>query len=106
MNDGGPAFPTHLEDQFIPIPGGGMGRAKDYGWESQPGMTLLDYMAGQALNAYIHDWMRMNDAMKHVVPGPTSAISMDEIAIHSYRLADAMLAERARRYAAAKEATR
>lgn len=49
MNDGGPAFPTNLDDEFIQIPGGGWGRAKEYGFEAQPGMSLRDWFAGQAL---------------------------------------------------------
>lgn len=95
MNDGGSAFPTHLEDQFIPIPGGGMGRAKDYGWEGQPGMTLLDYMAGKVLEGLYASGEWKGD------PYQFAKFSVEE----AYAVAKLAIEERARRYAAAKEAT-
>lgn len=79
-SDGGPAFPTHLEDQFIQTPNGGWGRAAEYGWESKPGMSLRDWFAGQALIGLLAHGLA----------------NKEKIAGHAYDYADAMLAERAK----------
>ena len=93
MNDGGPAFPG-LE--YTP----GQGNAKFDGvlpngetaWSIHaPGMTLLDYMAGQALAAFCcHTDVNSKK---------------EDVAKLAYGMGEEMLAERARRYAAAKGAT-
>ena len=53
IDDGGSAFPTHLEDQFIDSPHGGKERASAYGWESKPGMSLRAYIATAALRGML-----------------------------------------------------
>lgn len=112
MSDGGPAFPG-LE--YTP----GQGNAKFDGvlpngetaWSIHaPGMTLLDYMAGQALAGMLaadgNDprWTG-KDTSPEYQPGGGKWLDPSGVAAQSYDIADAMLAERARRYAAVKEAT-
>ncbi len=76
MNDGGPAFPVVAHDNWITV---------------ERGLSLLDYMAGQALAAFCcHTDV---NAKK------------EDVAKWAYGMGEEMLAERARRYAAAKEAT-
>ncbi len=129
MNDGGQAFPGleytlgHGGVKFDGILPNG-----EAAWSSRaPGMTLLDYMAGQAPEPGISELAgalgvpestpkepyQISDEMKR--SGVKCARELyDElpwleklamVARYKYAHADAMLAERARRYAAAKEAT-
>ena len=74
---GGAAFPT----QDI---NGANGEVVQFG---SPGMTLLDYFAGQALAG-----MCVNDGDSNF-----DGWNADGIARHAYRIAAAMLTERARR---------
>lgn len=72
-NDGGPAFP-HTES-------GALGA-----YTAQPGMSLRDWLAGQALAGYFA-----------ATPLHCFALSQMEIVAHySYDMADAMLAARAK----------
>jgi hypothetical protein len=71
-NDGGPAFP--------------LAGSNDYSYEPNDGMTLRDWLAGQAL-AHIPALLAANDRNK----------SVEQIASWSYQVADAMLAARARK---------
>jgi small ligand-binding sensory domain FIST len=50
-------------------------------WEHDPGMTLRDYFAGQALAGFVAD-------------GETNGVSDQSLAKQSYSLADAMLSAR------------
>lgn len=77
IDDGGPAFPATVQ-----------------GWndrlsQSQNGMSLRDWFAGQAVAGI----MAMVAANAHDLPEPKGAVGA---AMEAYRLADAMLAERAR----------
>ena len=72
-NDGGPAFARTSSNEY-----------GDGGCYEQRGMTLRDYFAGQALNAYLGQ----DEAREYGLP---------EIASDCYRATDAMLAERDRR---------
>lgn len=78
MNTGGPAFPqpNHLIDTD-------RGREEARGWMADSGMTLLDWMAGQALAGYVAN---------NGVSGFLHHHARD-----CYELASAMLAEKARR---------
>lgn len=67
-NDGGPAFP-YPGDQFK---------------NAEFGMTLRDYFAAAALQAIVYDWCRSDPA------------HYPACAVNAYKLADAMLAERAK----------
>ena len=78
IDDGGPAFPVHLDD------------FRDAVGHPLPGMSLRDWFAGMALtNAFTHE-----DALT------------DKVAGWAYELADAMLAERAKREPDCNEATK
>jgi hypothetical protein len=81
--DGGPAFPT-LGDEFIQTPGGGMSPKSAYGFEGNPGMTLRDWFAGQALAG------QLGGVCANYWPGE------ETLAKGAYEIADAMLAERAK----------
>jgi len=70
-NDGGPAFPFKDED--------GQG-----GFHQNPGMTLRDWFAGQAVNGILLDPQHGDQAQGN--PG--------QAAIWAYSVADAMLAAR------------
>jgi hypothetical protein len=60
-------------------------------WENNPGMSLLDYFAGQA----------MQGKLAACTDTTYPAYDAGELAKDSYAYADAMLAERARRAALA-----
>lgn len=68
-NYGGPAFPSFAREA-----------------DGDPGMWLRDWFAGQALAGYLT--LYAGEAMP--IPDP------EEVAVNSYRYADAMLAERAK----------
>lgn len=78
-NTGGPAYPqpNHLIDTD-------RGREEARGWMADSGMTLLDWMAGQALVAIPHI-------------GCGSDLEPKQIAHDAYNIASAMLTEKARR---------
>lgn len=89
INDGGPAFPIAGEQwdqdgmEYRPI--------------IEPGMSLRDWFAGQALpcidpaNVKDYELRRLFGEMKNNVTGPEIAAAM------AYEVADAMLARRSRR---------
>lgn len=84
INDGGPAF-AQVEvvgDPEFP----GLNRAQLVG-----GMTLRDWFAGQALAGWLASFV---DTVAHPGSKPEYA---EEVARVSYNMADAMLAERAKR---------
>lgn len=74
MNDGGPAFPCTDEASY-----------------EQPnrGMTLRDYFAAQAMNAFLRDVQ----FAAQPIDRDTQRI-LDSAAQHSYAMADAMLKAR------------
>ncbi len=71
FDDGGPAFPTKRE-ALDP---------RATGWHMEDGMTLRDWLAGQALTSMNYDWF-------------DSSNRNQEMAQESYNIADAMLAAR------------
>jgi len=71
-NDGGPAFPMTGEGCHNPL-------------YSQPGMTLRDYLAGQALAGLCVPGLK---------DGPITDWEFEEIAPVAWKAADAMLAAR------------
>lgn len=72
---GGPAFPTIVKDITIePDP--------RFGWGTITGMTMRDYFAAATISSYLAD--------------PPADASYDDIAEKTYRMADAMLRERAK----------
>lgn len=72
---GGPAFPEL----------GNVGCNSD--WQSESGMTLRDYFAAKALSGWLASYP---ESCTH----PIVAGNADEVAKHSYMLADAMLRAR------------
>ena len=64
INNGGPAFPADTSQLLL----------------SERGMTLRDYLAAKAMQAYIG---------RH-----TLDVDMDDVALDSYQVADAMLRAR------------
>jgi len=69
MNNGGPAFPDHIDTAHFEI-------------EDFPGMSLRDWFAGQALSGLIG---------KYNLKAPGD---QDTVSKMAYELADAMLTER------------
>lgn len=78
-NTGGSAFPKPQVD----------GPNDRFEW-AEPGMTLRDWFAGQALNAVIGNSQLLDD----ISDLNRDKAMTDTIAHHAYVLADAMLAER------------
>lgn len=72
--DGGPAFPFAVDAKQL----------------AHPGMTLRDHFAGQALTAAYHELARQ------VGEGDLAEFGWPDVAAAAYRIADAMLAERAK----------
>ncbi len=73
VDDGGPAFPNVcMNDPCHP--------------SSEPGMTLRDWFAGQALVSVAQEYLHRN--------GFHGETLYPNLAIHAYRVADAMLAAR------------
>ena len=108
MNTGGPAFPQHGWSKDLEV----LRRMKDQG-----GMTLLDWMAGQALAAFVTAYSK--DMHKQAIedgvdPSDSTylpeffdeACLWDSVPKAAYALAEAMLAEKARREADHSEDTR
>ena len=87
-NTGGPAFPQHGWSKDPEV----LRRMKDQG-----GMTLLDWMAGQALAAVVADSLAFN--LRMIEAGEHPAIKESDVAKQAYVYAAAMLAEKARREA-------
>lgn len=85
-HDGGPAFPEPER-----IAGDGRPLTEDHGYR-QPGMSLRDYFAGQALTGLM--LAPLSDTLERVLP--IDEWVMEDFAVEAYRLADAMLAERAK----------
>lgn len=76
-----------------PIATGGLAfpfNAGEHGIEPSPGMTLRDWLAGQAMPAII----AAISAGQHTSAHPGSAVQ--QIAADSYEVADAMIAQRDR----------
>ena len=71
--DGGPAFPAPMSDQTT---------GNQSGAPFQPGMTLRDWFAGQAMAIYAKRWKDVSAAYRH------------NVAARCYAVADAMLAAR------------
>lgn len=92
-DDGGAAFPgfSHTE-------GHGPMRQGPNGWETfQPGITIRDYFAAQAMQAWVSKSAFSDDAekmLKKVGIKPAQAEAF--LAMLSYSMADAMLTERAK----------
>jgi len=85
-NDGGPAFPQHLAvDPHNP--------QAPFKAPAEPGMTLLDWFAGQALGAIIAEYHTdlRSDGESVELTNSDHAI---EIAHEAYAMAEAMLAAR------------
>lgn len=74
-NNGGPAFPNELQ------------RNMTSGYLMKGGMTLRDYFAAKAMQGIIHNEADIDFSGKTVESAVASL---------SYRIADAMLAERAK----------
>jgi hypothetical protein len=79
QNDGGPAFPT-LGDEFMQTPNGSWCPKSDYGFHGDPGMSLRDWFAGQALAGMANE-----------------DVTDETVANWAYLRAEAMLRERERR---------
>ena len=79
IDDGGPAF--------------GHGNYEQGG---DPGMTLRDYFAGQALPQSVEDYTRSDHRKNPLLPhaAPPIGTREDIIARQAYRYADAMIAAR------------
>ena len=84
-----PAFPVLTYSD-----GSGVQTGSDSGWEI--GLTKLEYFAGQALVAFMSNqpWVKGLDA--ELALGSETNFK-DALAIHSFRMAEAMLAESERR---------
>jgi hypothetical protein len=81
MNDGGPAYPT-LGDSYMQVADGSWQPKSYYGMQGEPGMSLRDYFAAQALTGLLH-----------IGAEPTASPRV--LAEYAYKFADAMLAHRA-----------
>ncbi len=78
MNDGGPAFPVQTYDTTLE---GQVVRATDYG------MTLRDYFAAKAMQAFICKPGTINNKIN---------VEDYEYAQFAYRLADCMISQRSK----------
>jgi hypothetical protein len=87
-DDGGPAFPQN--NDYIDHPTHGRIHRVHAGDDVQPGMSLRDWFAGQALSGMLAHSTRYK-------PREGAPANWHQaIAEEAYELADAMLAERAR----------
>lgn len=90
INNGGPAFPSlkgfqqnrHVGQEYLA-----------YSANSEGGMSLRDYFAGQALAGILSGDMK--NTLTRMAESKAMSPS-DAIAVFSYQAADAMLAERER----------
>lgn len=82
IDDGGPAFPESRITQYMVT--GRNGQMEPL-FETIGGMSLRDWIAGQAL---------VGSMLLLGVDGEVQDVSPETIAAHSYRIADAMLAAR------------
>lgn len=89
-NTGGPAFP-------VPVDGATDGRTHD------AGMTLLDWFAGQALAGLISKLPVIDQTEQFGIKVADKIAYNSDVACSCYALADAMLAEKARREGVVKE---
>jgi len=80
IEDGGPAFPIHSSDMF-----GGPITLKD-------GMSLRDWLAGQALASVVADALAFN--LKMIEAGKGPVLNELDVASQAYVYADAMLKAR------------
>ena len=93
VNDGGAAYPTDWQQ-----PNGRGG----YYHNTESGMTLRDWFAGQAMNSAIEDYtLKCRSGNAHGKPclpnfADTSNGQADEVAKIAFALADAMIKERNR----------
>jgi hypothetical protein len=72
INTGGPAFPSIRDIRHRPD------------FDSEEGMTLRDYFAAQAMQAFVSAWVSTNT-------GPDNDLKVAE---YAYAMADAMLEAR------------
>ena len=77
---GGAAFPRDVEERYQDVYG--EPHVSEY---SEPGMTLRDYFAAKALNAFVANAAIMKTATR---------ADVEQVAEQAYRFADAMLKER------------
>ena len=83
INDGGPAFPRNAPTgKVVKIPGG----PDQHIFRYDPGMTLRDYFAGQALAGCLMNYTTTK-----------FGFGEDDVAKCAYNYADAMIAESERR---------
>ncbi len=80
MNDGGPAFPTYEYRQGQMMPVGGM--------------TLRDYFAAKAMQAYVSRDNWMPSALKKLDSADTDSAFDNLLSRYAYEMADAMLKAR------------
>ena len=96
VNDGGPAFPHEPLNRIKPNEYGGTLVPTG----ADPGMSLRDWFAGQALQAAVEDYtLRCRSGKEHGKPvlpkfGDTDNGHAVVVAHMAYALADAMIAER------------
>lgn len=81
--DGGPAFPR-IDVEHFPA---GYGHGEHCETDNLPGMSLRDYFAGQALAGVLTNLAAMKYESRH---------DLARFAADCYRMADVMLAERAK----------
>ena len=99
MNDGGPAYPTEREEAFIPVGKPGEFVITGSRVVTYPGMSLLDYFAGQAMGAICHVPITGNVDQRKELRATAKADNMSVsqwLAFQSYGMAESMLAERER----------
>lgn len=121
VNDGGPAFPIPIAGLYDPHSGQAVYRSYEVAADCG-GMSLRDWFAGQAMAAMVGTFWERHKRLPEVRAGgivqTTVQMSPDDVcaeeragddndvgtmddafAISAYRIADAMLAERAKRRA-------
>lgn len=95
--DGGPAFPQTNEQRYSD-PVHGVIRQSDINGPAEAGMSLRDYFAAKAMHAEIVTAGALEGPRDALVEAACAAGRdvEDQIAFNAYRLADAMLRERAK----------